>query len=103
MRRRHKIVVAVLCGYVLLHFGLSRHSESRVKAEWGIENAYLYVPVSPTMVAQHEGTLGVIHWTLSGIFYPVWRLDNLCTGIRPIRSMPLMSLSGDEGAGSERK
>lgn len=98
MRRRNKTIAAVLCGYVLLHIGLSRLSEPRVKTEWGIDNAYLYVPGSPTLVAQHEGTLGVLHGTLSVVFYPVWRLDNLCTGIRPIRSMPLMSLMRAEPA-----
>jgi hypothetical protein len=62
-------------------------------AEWGIERTFLYLPISPTVVARHEQPLGYIHWTLSAFFWPVWELDHVVTGMHPIQSMPMLEMS----------
>lgn len=93
MKRWKQIVIVAAIAYVASHMVLSRLSALRVKNEWAIDHTFLYLPISPTTIARHERPLAYIHWTLATFFWPVWKLDEIITGMRPMGSMPLMELS----------
>jgi len=90
MSRKHRVIVIILCCYLGLHFGLSRYSAPLVEKELYVKKVYFYVPISPIVLAEKQQTLGVIHVVLKGLFYPVWQLDYLCTGMRPSYGFPLL-------------
>jgi hypothetical protein len=83
-----------LASYVVAHFALSRISFAMVRRDWGIDDAFLYLPLKPDLVADHEFPLLYLHLALRGFFSPMWMLDHyVLGGPWPMRGMPLRSLS----------
>lgn len=87
-------MVAFIVAYIMGHFALSRASLSMVRRDWAIADAFLYLPVRPDYVADHEMPWLYVHHALRCFFYPIWKIDNsLFGGPWPMESMPLRSLS----------
>jgi hypothetical protein len=65
-----------------------------VQRDWGIRDAFIYLPVKPDVVADHERPLLYFHHALRCFFFPIWKLDHLAFGGPwPMTSMPLRSIS----------
>jgi len=93
-RRWKKAALVFLAGYIIAHFALSRISLVLVRRDWGIDDAFLYLPVKPDLVADHEMPLLYLHLALRGFFYPVWAFDHhFLGGPWAMRNMPMRSLS----------
>ena len=87
-------ISACLVLYIATHLLLSRISQGMVQRDWGIPRAFIYVPLRPDTVADHERPLIFVHQGLSAVFYPIWKVDHgFFGGPRPMHSMPLRSLS----------
>ncbi len=94
-RRGRILATVLLAGYVGAHFALSRVSRSMVLRDWRIQDSFIYLPVKPDLVADHEQPLLVIHLALRCFFFPVWKLDHaLLGGPWPMTSMPMRTLDG---------
>ena len=92
--RSRILAVVFLTGYVVAHFALSRVSRAMVQRDWGIRDAFIYLPVRPDVVANHERPLLYIHRALRCFFFPIWKLDEaVFGGPLPMTSMPLRSIS----------
>jgi hypothetical protein len=91
--RWRTIALLVFIGYVGAHFVLSRASLAMVRRDWGLRDAFIYVPVRPDVVADNERPLLYIHIALRLFFAPVWSLDKALGGPYPMTSMPLRGLS----------
>ena len=88
-------MLGFLAAYVAAHFALSRISRAMVQLDWGIPDAFLYVPVRPDFVAEHERPLLFVHHALRCFFSPIWKLDHLVLGGPwPMTSVPLREFSG---------
>ena len=91
--RYRRLFALVLGIFVAAHLVLSRVSASLVQSDWGVTDAFLYVPVRPDTVADH-GSLLAVHYTLRFLFYPIWQIDNkVFGGPWSMWSMPLRSFS----------
>jgi len=92
-RRRFVVLAGVLTVYVVAHLILSRISLSMCNTDWGTDNAFIYLPVHPDIVADHERPLLYVHIALRGFFYPIWKIDHeVFGGPWPMRSMPIRRL-----------
>lgn len=94
-QKRWQIAALIfLLSYVAAHFTFSRVSRAMVERDCGISDAFLYLPVPPNIVIEHEGPLLYVHGTLRCFFYPVWKLDHsVFGGPWPMCSLPMMDLS----------
>jgi hypothetical protein len=99
--RGRKAVMLFIVGYVAAHFALSRISVGMVQRDWGIPDEFIYLPLRPDIVADHENPLLYIHHVLRCLFFPIWKLDQCVGGPWPMWSMPLRNLS-DSGVRHER-
>ena len=88
------MVLLIIVAYVGAHFILSRLSARLVMRDWGFPSAFIYLPVRPDVVADHEIPLLQIHLALRYVFYPAWKLDHACGGPRPMTSMPMRGIEG---------
>jgi len=95
-KRRWRIFATVcLAGYVGTHFALSWISCLRVQRDWCIRDSFIYLPVKPDLVANHERPLLYIHHAQRWFFLPIWKLDNcILGGPYPMRSISMRSLDG---------
>lgn len=82
----------LLAAYLVSHFALSRVSRGMVERKWGITDAFIYLPLDPDVVADHERPLLHIHIALRYFYLPAWMLDQFLGGPWPMESMPLRSL-----------
>lgn len=86
-------LLVFLAGYIGSHFALSRISRVKVDREWGTAEAFIYLPVDPDLVADHEMPLLYAHLALRGFYLPIWKLDHhVLGGPWPLESMPLRSM-----------
>ncbi len=53
--------------YIAAHLLLSRISQGMVQRDWGIPRAFIYVPLRPDTVADHERPLLFVHSGLSAL------------------------------------
>lgn len=94
--RRVPAWVAIALGvfvYLTIHFVLSRSSARLVQSEWGIADAFLYIPGKPSFVAEHETPWLQVHQICRWLFYPAWSLDcYLLGGPKPMTSLPLLEI-----------
>ena len=64
-----------------------------VQRDWGIPDAFFYLPVEPGFIAEHEVPWLYIHHGMSILFFPIWKVDErLFGGPLPMWSMPLLEL-----------
>lgn len=83
-----------LACYISSHFVLSRISQGMVRQDWGISDAFIYLPVRPDVVADHEVPLLYFHHALNCFFFPIWKFDeHFLGGPSPMWSMPLRDLA----------
>jgi hypothetical protein len=92
MRVRAWVAIALgVFVYLTMHFALSRSSARLVQSEWGISDAFLYIPGKPSFVAEHETPWLQIHQTFRWLFYPAWSLDYyLFGGPKPMTNLPML-------------
>ncbi len=88
-KRRATVLLLVAAVYVVAHLSLSRFSARLVTRDWGYDGAFIYLPLRPDVVADHEMPLLLIHNALRYVFYPVWWIDHAFGGPLPMTSMPL--------------
>jgi hypothetical protein len=94
-RSRWRVATLVfLACYVAAHFVLSRIPRVMVQRDWGIRDAFIYLPVRPDVMADHERPLLYVHHALRCFFFPIWKLDHvLLGGPWPMTSMPSRIIS----------
>ena len=68
------IIIGVLLLYFLIHWGLSRWSQSVIVASGFPSGGFYYIPVSPVYMANHQ-ELGACNDILKTAFYPCEWLD----------------------------
>ena len=80
--------------YVGSNFVLSRISAGLVSAEWGIPDTFIYLPIDPNFLAEHEEPfLLSLHYVLRVIYTPVWLVDHeVFGGPWPMRAMPMFQI-----------
>jgi hypothetical protein len=77
--------------YALVHITVSRFSAHLVSRDWGIPNQFIYLPVPPDMVADHEIPLLYVHHVPR--VYPARKIDSeLCGGPWPMMSIPMLQV-----------
>lgn len=92
-RWRVPMLLFLFC-YIAAHFMLSRVSCAMVLRDWGIQDTFIYLPMRPDVVADHEEPLLYVHLALRCFFFPIWKLDHsVFGGPWPMTSMPLRSIS----------
>ena len=84
-----KCILIVAVAYVIAHLLISRISLVMCNRDWGTDNAFLYLPVHPDIVARHERPLLYVHHVFRLFFYPVWKIDyTMFGGPWPMWSLP---------------